>query len=155
MVISSCDWSGAIAGGLTAGVIMGLLMQFVLGSMAMVGALYGQPTIAAGWAAHLVHSVIFALVFAFIVTRPSLRDYTDSTTKLAGLGMAYGVTIWVIAASFVMPFWLTTIGAASPTIPTFEVLSLVGHLAYGLVLGAVYAIAARRLPAQAADTASA
>ena len=148
-------WSAAVAGGLAAGVIMGLLMQFVMGSMAMVGALYGQPTVAAGWTAHLIHSVIFALVFTAIVTRPSVRDYADSTTRLAGLGLAYGFAIWVVAASFVMPFWLTTIGAASPAIPTFDLMSLVGHLIYGLVLGSGYAIATRRLPARSADTASA
>ena len=60
-------WGGGVVAGLVAGVGMGLVIQFGAGTMALVGALYGFPTVFAGWVAHLFHSVVFALVFVAVV----------------------------------------------------------------------------------------
>jgi hypothetical protein len=66
-VTSTRTWSGAVTGGIVAGVGMGLLMHFVMNAMPLIGGLYGQPTVAIGWAAHLVHSIVFALIVAAVI----------------------------------------------------------------------------------------
>ena len=64
---STRTWSGAVTGGIVAGVGMGLLMHFVMNAIPLIGGLYGQPTVAIGWAAHLVHSIVFALIVAAVI----------------------------------------------------------------------------------------
>jgi hypothetical protein len=134
-------WSAAVTAGLAAGVLMGLLMQFVMGAMPMVGALYGVPTVTAGWIAHLVHSVVLALVFAAIVTAGPTSRYARTATGIVGLGLAYGAVTWFLLAGFVMPVWLGALGTPGVTVPTLSVPSLLAHLVYGGVLGIVYAVA--------------
>ncbi|WP_428222014.1 hypothetical protein [Halorientalis brevis] len=134
-------WSAAFTGGLLAGLVMGLLMQFLAEMMPMVGALYGMPTATAGWIAHIFHSVVLALVFAAIVTSPPLNRYARSSRGIVGLGLAYGAVIWFALAGFLMPVWLGAVGVPDVPVPNLAATSLVFHLAYGAILGIVYAIA--------------
>lgn len=54
-------------------------------------------------------------------------------------GLVYGVVIWVVLAALVMPVWLGAVGFPSPPpFPNFAVPSLLWHLVYGAVLGAVF-----------------
>lgn len=134
-------WSAAFIGGLTAGLVMGLLMQFLAETMPMVGALYGTPSVTAGWIAHIFHSVVLALVFAAIVTSSPGNRYAKSTTDIVGLGLAYGAVIWLALAGFVMPVWLGAVGIPDVPVPNLTAMSLGFHLVYGGILGIVYAIA--------------
>jgi hypothetical protein len=132
------DWTSAVLAGVGGGIAMGLMIQFVMGIMPVIGALYGVPGLAAGWVAHLVHSVVFALVFAAVVSRPPLSEYAESTASAAGLGLAYGVVLWLVAAAVVMPIWMGLVGLPSPGVPNLNPQSLVGHLVYGVLLGGLY-----------------
>ena len=138
-------WSAAFTGGLTAGLVMGLLMQFLAQMMPMVGALYGTPTATAGWIAHIVHSVVLALVFAAIVTSAPVDRYARTPRAVVGLGLAYGAIIWLALAGFLMPVWLGAVGVPDVPVPNLTAMSLGFHLVYGGLLGIVYAIA--RAPA--------
>lgn len=138
-------WSIAVASGLLAGVLMGLVLQFGMGAMAMVGALVGQPTVAAGWVVHLVISVVFALVFAALLGQPLVGKYGTSTARTAALGGLYGVALWLVAAATVMPLWLAAMGMTGvPAVPNLDLLSLAGHVLYGVVLGGTYSVVTQR-----------
>jgi hypothetical protein len=143
-------WGGAVVAGLVAGVAMGLVVQFGAGTMALVGALYGQPTVLAGWAAHLVHSVLFALVFVAIVSHPLLDEYTSTAGEIVGLGVGYGAALGLFTGGFLLPLGLSAVGARELPVPLLPIPGLVGefalpftfavaHLVYGALLGGVYA----------------
>lgn len=135
-------WSGAVAGGLVAGVGMGLIMHFLMGAMPLIGALYGQPTVAAGWIAHLFHSVVFALVFAAVVTRTSLREYGLLGT--IGLGAVYGVILEIVAAGIVLPIWANATVAAGLPVPFWIPMGFLTHIVYGVLLGVVFGLVMTR-----------
>ena len=137
------DWTTAILAGLGAGVVMGLMIQFVMGIMPVIGALYGAEGLVTGWVAHLVHSVVFALVFAAVVSQPPLAKYADSVGPAAGLGLVYGVILWLVAAAIVMPIWMGAVGLPSPGVPNVNPQSLVGHVVFGVLLGSLYAVLPR------------
>lgn len=81
---------------------------------------------------------MFGLIYAGIVSFGQVRGYARRVTTVAGLGLVYGVVVWVIAASFVMPVWVGMMTVGSRAVPTFNPISLVGHTVYGVVLGASY-----------------
>lgn len=59
-----------------------------------------------------------------------------------GLGAGYGVVWWVLGGVVIMPAWL---GMPVFTFGTAAWMSLIGHLVYGLLLGAVYVAVRPRL----------
>lgn len=133
-------WQSAVIAALVAGVVMGFMIQFVMGIMPVIGALYGAPGIVTGWIAHLFHSVVFGLIYAAVVDRPALAEYATRVGSGVALGAAYGVVVWVVAAAIVMPLWLSALGMNAPAVPNFNPTSLVGHLVFGVLLGAGYAL---------------
>lgn len=141
-LVSPETWGGAVAGGLLAGVGMGLIMHFVMSAMPLIGALYGQPTVAAGWIAHLLHSVVFALLFAAIITNTSLREY--GLLGIVGLGALYGLVLELVAAAVALPVWANAVGAAELPVPFLLPIGFVTHLVYGVLLGVVFGLAMRR-----------
>lgn len=137
--------AGGVAG-LVAGVVFGAMLQMMMTPVIAVAipALYGLSGLAAGWVIHLVHSVVFGLVFAVIVSTTSLRRFAEKWSTGAVLGLAYGVLVWIVAAAIVMPLWLGVVGFPEvPPLPNLNPQSLVGHLVYGLLLGVGYALVQR------------
>lgn len=133
-------WKYGIAGGLVAGIVFGLMLTMQMrGVIAMaIPAMYGLSGIAAGWAAHLFHSAALGAVFG--VVADTAFDGA-SLGKYLGLGLAYGVVLWIVLAVLVMPVWLGVVGFPNaPSVPNVNVMSLIGHLVYGLVLGGTYAL---------------
>ena len=131
-------WGGAVAGGLAAGVGMGLIMHFVMSAMPRVGALVGQPTVLAGWIVHLIISVVFALIFAAVVARTTFHEY--GLLGLIGLGTAYGIVLDIVAAGFVLPLWANAVSAGPLPVP----MGFLTHIVYGVLLGAVFGYAVTR-----------
>lgn len=157
--------AGAV-GGLVGGVGMGLILHFGTNAMPLIGALYGLPTVLGGWVAHLIHSVIFALVFAAIVTRPLVSDYRTTNAGIVGLGIGYGAALGLVTGGFILPLSLNAIGATTlpaPLLPipgivgefVFPLLLAIGHLVYGFLLGGTFAVLTHTVPAKTtADTES-
>lgn len=114
------------------------MLQYVMDAMATIGALYGFPNAVAGWIAHLVHSAIFGAVYAAVVSHSALAPWGHKELAGLAMGAAYGVSLWLVAASFIMPMWLNAVGFFSAPVPAFNPLLLLGHLIYGLVLGMTY-----------------
>lgn len=142
-----------ITGGAVAGVVASAIMGVpMLAQMAgvleqAIPAMYdiAGPASAAGFALHLFHGAVFGIVFAGALAT-STKDAGDpSLVRTTGIGVGYGLFVWVVAAVVVMPLWLSAAGfPVAPSVPNVSVPSLVGHAVYGASLGLVYALLAER-----------
>jgi uncharacterized membrane protein YagU involved in acid resistance len=124
-----------VVGGLAGGVLFGILMQ-MMGMIEMVAQLVGSGSVAVGWIVHLAISAFIGASFAIL-----LGSLARTLVAAALLGMAYGVVWWVLGALLIMP--------AQLGMPVFELntpawQSLMGHVLFGLVLGLVFSVLARR-----------
>jgi hypothetical protein len=135
----STGWLGAVGAGLAAGVAMAAVMAIWAPAAlsTAIPSLYGSEGALVGVTAHLAHSAIFGVLFAAIVRYANLGRYVDGIVPSTGLGLAYGIVLWVLAASFLMPAWMSALGMAA-TVPTFDLTSLGAHAVYGAILGALY-----------------
>ncbi|MWV39091.1 DUF6789 family protein [Natrialba sp. INN-245] len=134
--------AGGLAGGLTFGVMMTMQMEMIV-EMAIPG-MYGLgPSLAVGWAIHMFHSVVLGVVFALVLQTTGVGDRLGSNLTIAVAGLAYGVVLWVVLASFVMPAWVGAMTEMAPPVPDWNGQSLMGHAVYGVILGLLYALLAR------------
>ena len=124
-----------VLGGLAGGLVFGLMMQ-ALGMIGMIAMLVGSESIAVAWAVHLAISALFGASYGAVVA-PRLTGWG------AGLatGVAYGALWWVLGPLLLMP---ATMGMPVFTVDTMALQSLVGHLVFGFVLGAVVVALSRR-----------
>jgi hypothetical protein len=133
---------GALAG-LAGGLVFGLLLSLT-GMIGLIGALAGQLGDAAvGWALHLLFSALIGALFGL------LAPWGQGTpARLLGLGAAYGLLWWVMGPMVLMPMMLgrpPALGSAVLADPGM-LLSLAGHLLYGLTTAGAYGwLAGRRL----------
>ena len=136
------DWRAGVLAGLAGSLVMGVLITLmnpavIAGAMAGLYGLAPPPNGVVGWVAHMSHGAVFGVVFAALV---GVLGYDDSVGRSAGLGVAYGVVVWVVAAALVMPLWLQAVGFPNaPPFPNFAIPSLLWHVVYGVVLGGTYA----------------
>jgi two-component system OmpR family sensor kinase len=134
---------GAVAAACAA-VVMGIPMTTLQGTIPVIGVLYGSPSPVVGWTVHLFHSLVFGLGFVALLSGSRLVRYRSRPVSAAGLGVAYGVGIWVVAAGFVMPIWLRVLGLSAP-VPNLTAAGLLGHVLWGATLGGVFAFGRRWL----------
>jgi|GEM_PF-505166 len=136
------EWQAGVLGGLVGGAVMGVLLTLLARPVIEVAmpALVGLTGGLYGWLVHMTIAAVFGVVFAAIVTRPSLRQYAENASRATVAGLVYGVVLWVVAAGIVMPLWLAAVGfaGAPPVFGTLTVAGLVAHLGYGIGLGATY-----------------
>jgi len=136
---------GALAG-VVAGLAFGLLIQFRLERMTAIGAMYtlGDPSLSVGWVAHVAHSAMFGALFGLVVDREPLRTVVRNPLKSAGVGVAFGVTLWAVNIVFLWPLWLNGVGLpGAPEVPFLGVMPLVGHVVYGGLAGAIFSATVR------------
>lgn len=129
----------ATVAALVGGVVMGATLTAFTGSMPVIGALYGIQNAAVGWISHLFHSLVFGAVFAAIASSPTVSRSPRNLAWCTGLGVGYGIFLWLIAAGIVMPLWLSALGIMTP-VPNLELVSLFGHVLWGGILGSLYAL---------------
>ena len=115
-------------GGLVAGMVFGMMMNMLnmIGSIAM---LVGSKSNAVGWAVHLLISMAIGIAFSVLLEK-RLKNYSAGI----GYGMAYGIFWWVLGGQILMP--------AKLHMPIFQLntmawQSLMGHVVFGVVLGAL------------------
>lgn len=133
-------WQAGLVGGLAGGLVFGAMLSMMMTPVIemAIPAMYGiaGPAGLAGWVIHMSNSAVLGVVFGGLVGRAGL----EGMGRAAGAGLVYGAVLWVVLAAIVMPIWLGAVGfPATPPLPNFNPMSLVGHLVYGLVLGVVYA----------------
>jgi hypothetical protein len=92
---------------LLAGAAMGAILQAFANTIPVIGSLYGVGSVAVGWVTHLFHSLVFGVLFAAALRRPTLRERVDSLGTTVGAAVVFGLALAVVAAGFVMPLWLT------------------------------------------------
>ena len=124
--------------GLAAGVAMGAFFQGTTGTLPVIGALYGASVSSVGWIAHLFHSAVFATVFTVVRSEIPGRLLGESVGASVAAGIAYGLFLWLVIAGVVMSLWLNAVGVATP-LPNLDAASLVGHLLWGGLVGALSA----------------
>jgi hypothetical protein len=138
----------ASLGNWRAGVVGGVVGAFAMGALVLamnpptlavaIPSLYTlapPPNVAAGLFVHASHGAVLGVAFAGIVGGLGY----DGTLGRIGAGAAWGILTWAVLAALVMPVWLGAVGSpASPPFPNFAVPSLLWHVVYGVVLGAVY-----------------
>jgi hypothetical protein len=122
---------GGIVGGLVGGVVYGVMMAF-MGLLPMVGMLVGVENAVVGFVVHMVASAVFGAAFGFIAS------WLEQGWLLAlGGGAAYGVLLWVVGALTLMPLMLG-MNDMVLVVGSTQLLSLMGHIIFGMILGAVY-----------------
>lgn len=132
------EWRGGVVAGLAGGAVMGVLLSVMMAPVIEVAipSMYGLSGALAGWVVHLAHAAVLGVGFAALARAADVR----SAAKLVGVGIAYGVVLWVLLAVLLMPLWLSAVGSpANPPFPNPNPLSLVGHIVYGAVVGATFA----------------
>jgi hypothetical protein len=123
--------AGALAG-LLGGIAFGLMMQMMMPPMmGMIGSLFGVPSL--GWGVHLVFSAIIGAIFGLAV---GARAQTWATALAFGAG--YGIVWWILGPLVVMPTWLGMGPQVAQALTGPNLMSLVGHLVFGLVTGLTY-----------------
>lgn len=139
-------WQAGLAGGLAGGVVFGVLMTMMMQpviEMAIPG-LYGlEPSLLTGWGIHLVNSIIFGLVFVGALRLTGFENRFSGPTAITAAGLTYGIVLWLVLASIVMPAWVGAMTEMAPPVPDWSAQSLVGHAVYGLVLGLLYTVMSR------------
>ena len=126
----------AIVRGAVAGLIGGLLFTIVMlqiGFLSTVASLIGQESSVVGFLVHLVVANIIGVGYGLLFVRQS-----NDTGSALGWGVAYGVLWWLTGPLTMLPLLLGdtprwTVEAAADAYP-----ALIGHMAYGLVLGLVF-----------------
>ncbi len=106
---------GGLAGGMLFGVMMGMM-----GALPMIGRMVGLPSTAGGFFVHMAISAAIGVSFAVLFGRR-----LNGIRSAVLFGLAYGA-LWFLLGP------LTFTARMMP--------SLMGHLAYGGVLGAVYGL---------------
>lgn len=140
-VRDSPSWQHGVEAGLIGGLVMGVLFSLLMPPVIenAIPALVGLSGGVAGWVVHMSISAVFGVVFVAALTQPRLAAVAESSGGVVGLGLAYGVILWVVAAGVAMPLWLSAVGFPSPPpLPNLALMGLLTHLAFGLVLGASY-----------------
>jgi len=138
-------FGASVVAGLIAGVVFGLMMQMMTAPtpgggrmvvLAMVGQIVGTPNIGVGWLYHLFNSAVIGGIFGWLLGARA-HDYASGF----GWGAAYGFAWWILGGLILMPVFLGMPAFAPLTMPEMRMVavgSLVGHLVYGLILGAAF-----------------
>lgn len=125
------------AGGVAGGIAFGILMA-MMGMLPMVASLVGSDSAAVGFGLHMVISVLIGLG----LTVPFGQVLTGYG-RGAWAGLAYGALWWVLGPLVLMPLMM---GMPLFMVDVTGLMSLMGHLVYGAILGltAVRILASRR-----------
>lgn len=116
-----------VIGGLAGGVVFGMLMA-MMGLLATIASMVGSTSPWVGFAMHLMISVLIGLGLTVPFGNRLLTGYGRGTL----VGIAYGAIWWVLGPLVMMPLML---GMPVFTLDVTAVLSLMGHLIYGVILG--------------------
>ena len=126
-----------VIGGVVGGLAFGALMA-MMGMLPMVAIIVGSKSAVVGFVYHIFNSVVIGALFGLILGNLS-RTYGQGVV----FGLLYGVVWWVLGPMILMPLLLGmgSEGIASQFGAAFSapmLMSLLGHLIYGLLTGVVY-----------------
>lgn len=138
------SWPLAGVAGLAAGLVRPIAVAALTAAGIGVGPLELtlQHDLPFWWAIHLAYSFAFGAIYGVVASRDRLRAMASEPATGLLAGAFYGILLWVtnvlVLWTLLTGYLLPVMGSdASPFGP------LVGHLVYGVVLGALYPILAR------------
>ncbi len=137
---SSSLWQriiGGVVGGIAGGLVFGAMMG-MMGMLPMVASVVGSESATVGFLYHMFNSVIIGAVFGLVF---GVLSHTYGQGALWGL--VYGVIWWILGPMILMPLMMGmgTTGISSQVSAALTapmLMSLAGHLVYGLLTGLVY-----------------
>ncbi|MDJ0358273.1 hypothetical protein [Paenarthrobacter sp. PH39-S1] len=118
-----------VSGGLAGGIVFGMLMA-MMGMLPMIASMVGSSSAVVGFGVHLMISVLIGLGLTVLFGNRPLTGYRRS----ALVGLAYGAIWWVLGPLMIMPAML---GMPLFAVSLTAVLSLMGHMIFGAILGLV------------------
>ncbi len=142
--------AGVVAG-LIAGMVFGMMMQMMsaptpqggqMPMMQMVAMVVRSDSMVVGWLYHLFNSAVIGTIFGL-----ALGGRAQTYGAGLGWGALYGVFWWVLGAQILMPVFLGMSPFASLMMAPMRMVamgSLVGHIIFGLILGAGFVWLAKR-----------
>nr|MDQ3328332.1 DUF1440 domain-containing protein [Chloroflexota bacterium] len=104
--------------------------------MGMVAMVVGSKSLVVGWLYHLFNSAVIGALFGLLLGN-RVRGYGSGL----GWGALYGLAWWILGGLILMPALLGMAVFAPLTMAGMMPLamgSLMGHLIYGLILGAAF-----------------
>lgn len=122
-----------VVGGLVGGVGFGIIMG-IGGMLPMVAGLIGSSDAFIGF---IVHMVISAMIGGSFGLLRGTQAQTYASGSLWGLG--YGALWWVLGPLVLMPLMMGMGVRFGAALTPPMLMSLVGHLLFGLLTGLVYA----------------
>ena len=137
--------TAGIIAGLIAGVVMGIMMTVMhaptpdggsMPMMAMVAQVVKSQSLAVGWLYHLFNSAVIGGLFGWI-----LGGKIGGFGSAVGWGAGYGFLWWILGGLILMPKFLGMPAFAPLQMPMMRLVafaSLMGHVIFGLILGAVF-----------------
>ncbi len=143
--------AAGVTGGLAAGTVFGMMMQMMnaptpdgkeMTMMSMVAMIVGSTSVVVGWLYHLFNSAVIGSIFGAVLGN-------RETSFGAGLvwGAGYGILWWILGGLVLMPMLLGMSPFAPLMMPPMRMVamgSLMGHMVFGLILGAVFVLLSRR-----------
>lgn len=127
-----------VVGGLIGGVLFGLMMG-MMGMLPMVAMLVRSESAGVGFVVHLVISAIIGAGFG-VLLGAKVHDLASG-----GLwGAIYGAAWWILGPLLIMPIMMGMGPQFGMALATPMLMSLVGHLIYGVAAGLAYPVVARR-----------
>ncbi|MGY4541323.1 putative membrane protein YagU involved in acid resistance [Arthrobacter sp. UYNi723] len=121
--------AAGVAGGIAGGIVFGVLMA-MMGILPVIASMVGSSSAAVGFGVHLMISVMIGLGLTVLFGNRFLTGYGRGA--LVGLG--YGAIWWVLGPLMIMPVMM---GMPLFAVDLMSLMSLMGHLIYGVILGLV------------------
>ena len=123
---------GGVVGGIAGGIVFGAMMG-MMGMLPMVASVVGSQSPFVGFLYHMFNSVIIGALFGLV-----FGGLSHTYGQGAGWGLLYGVIWWVLGPLILMPLMLEMGVQFGAALSPMNLMSLVGHLIYGLITGLVY-----------------
>lgn len=145
--------AAGLGAGLIAGLVLGVVMRVVPISVAS-GRQITMITVAArlihagsplaGWLAYAVYAVVLGVLFGVL-----LFAGRESTLRTAVWGGAWGIGWFLVAGFWLLPVLLGSRPLSAPALRELDDIAvplLIGHIAYGLALGAGFRLILNAFP---------
>ena len=121
--------AAGVLGGIAGGIVFGIMMA-MMGMLPTLAMMVGSESPVVGFLIHMMISIMFGLGLTVLFGTRLLTGYVRG----ALVGLAYGAIWWVLGPLVIMPMML---GGALFVVNAGALLSLMGHMIYGVILGLV------------------
>ena len=121
-----------VVGGLAGGVVFSIV-QLAFGKLDLVGRIIANDVLSVRITVLLAMSAAVGAVFGALLGHWISRQLISAI----GVGVLYGTALWIVTTLIVAPLRL---GTGFFVFDNDTILSLVGHCAFGVILGVIYAM---------------